>query len=454
MARKTRVAVLGAGPSGLAALRAFRSAADSISQDHVEVVCFEKQSDWGGIWNYTDRTGVDEYGEPVHTSMYRHLFSNGPKECLEFADYTFEEHFGGQAIASFPPRAVLWDYIQGRVRKANVRHQCRFNTPVRMVNFDEQDQNFTVTVQDMVQDRMYSEIFDYVIVATGHFSVPNLPCFEGLDSFPGRVLHSHDFREAKHYKEQDLLVVGASYSAEDIALQCWKYGAKSVTISYRTEPMGFDWPDNIDERPLLTHVQADGVVHFQDGSAKRFDVIIFCTGYKHHFPFLPDDLRLKTSNRLWPMGLYKGVVWERNPKLFYLGMQDQYYTFNMFDVQAWFARDVILGRISLPSFAIMQDDSQKWREREEALESEHEMIWYQGDYVKDLLGLTNYPKFEVDGVNRAFELWEEQKYENILTYRDQSHTSLITGTKAPKHRVAWVDVEDDSLEAYVANSRC
>ena len=44
--------------------------------------------------NYSWRTGLDEHGSPVHNSMYRYLWSNGPKECLEFADYTFEEHFG------------------------------------------------------------------------------------------------------------------------------------------------------------------------------------------------------------------------------------------------------------------------------------------------------------------------------------------------------------------------
>ena len=44
--------------------------------------------------NYSWRTGLDKHGSPVHNSMYRYLWSNGPKECLEFADYTFEEHFG------------------------------------------------------------------------------------------------------------------------------------------------------------------------------------------------------------------------------------------------------------------------------------------------------------------------------------------------------------------------
>ena len=38
----------------------------------------------------------------VPNSMYRYLWSNGPKECLEFADYSFDEHFG-KPIPSFPP---------------------------------------------------------------------------------------------------------------------------------------------------------------------------------------------------------------------------------------------------------------------------------------------------------------------------------------------------------------
>ena len=62
---------------------------------------------------YYSVSGLDEYGESVHGSMYRHLWSNGPKEALEFPDYTFEDHFG-KAIPSFPPREVLFDYLQGK----------------------------------------------------------------------------------------------------------------------------------------------------------------------------------------------------------------------------------------------------------------------------------------------------------------------------------------------------
>ncbi len=444
----TRVAIIGAGPSGLAALRAFQSAAKRKAKIP-EIVCFEKQKDWGGLWNYTWRTGLDEHGEPVHGSMYRYLWSNGPKECLEFADYTFEEHFG-KPIASYPPRAVLWDYIKGRVEKAKVRKWVRFKSPVRMVEWDKKKKTFHVTVHDRVKDRMYTEDFDFVICASGHFSTPQVPFFEGINTFNGRVLHAHDFRDALEFKGKDVLVVGRSYSAEDIGSQCWKYGAGSVTATYRSKPMGFKWPTNFEERPLLQKLVGK-TAYFKDGSTKEIDAIILCTGYQHHFPFMVEDLRLKTTNRLWPLGLYKGVIWENNPRLSYLGMQDQFYTFNMFDAQAWYVRDVILGRVKLPKLDAMKKNSKAWRGREEKLETAEQMIWFQGDYVKELISATDYPSFDVEGVNKTFLEWEHDKMDDIMGYRNKSYRSLMTRTMSTKHHTPWKDELDDTMEAYLKN---
>ena len=442
----TRVAVIGAGPSGLAVLRAFQSAAKKKAKIP-EVVCFEKQSDWGGLWNYTWRTGLDEHGEPVHGSMYRYLWSNGPKECLEFADYTFEEHFG-KAIPSYPPRAVLWDYIKGRVEKAKVRKWVRFSTPVRMVEWEPKKKKFNVTVHDRVKDKMYTEQFDNVVVASGHFSTPQVPEFPGIKTFGGRVMHAHDFRDALEFKGKHVLIVGRSYSAEDIGSQCWKYGAASVTATYRSKPMGFTWPKNFEERPLLQKLDGK-VATFKDGSTKEVDAIILCTGYQHHFPFLPEDLRLKTANRLWPLDLYRGVFWEGNPKLSYIGMQDQFYTFNMFDAQAWYVRDQIMGRIKLPKADVMKKDSKAWRKREEKLEDAEQMIWFQGDYVKQLIDATDYPTFDIEAVNKTFMTWEHDKAADIMGYRNKSYRSLMTGNMQPAHHTPWLEAMDDSLEAFM-----
>lgn len=442
----TRVAIIGAGPSGTAALRAFQSAAKKKGKIP-EIVCFEKQSDWGGLWNYTWRTGLDEHGEPVHGSMYRYLWSNGPKECLEFADYTFEEHFG-KAIPSYPPRAVLFDYIKGRMEKAKVRKWVRFSTPVRMVEWDKKKKLFNVTVHDRVKDRMYTEQFDNVIVSSGHFSTPQVPEFEGIKTFNGRVMHAHDFRDALEFKDKDILIVGRSYSAEDIGSQCWKYGARSVTATYRSKPMGFTWPKGFEERPLLQKLVGK-TAHFKDGSTKDVDAIILCTGYQHHFPFLSEDLRLKTANRLWPLGLYKGVIWEQNPKLSFIGMQDQFYTFNMFDAQAWYVRDVIMGRIKVPKAEVMAKNSKTWRKREEKLENPEQMIWFQGDYVKELITATDYPTFDIEATNQTFLQWEHDKAADIMGYRNKAYRSLMTGTQSPVHHTPWLEALDDSLETYL-----
>ena len=117
--------------------------------------------------------------------------------------------------------------------------------------------------------------------------------------------------------------------------------------------------------------------HFKGNQNKVIDAIILCTGYKHHFAFLLDDLRLKTANRLAVADLYRGGVLVHNPKLFYLGMQDQWFTFNIFDFQAWWAREKI-------------NDARKYA------------IKFQGDYLQELISKTNYHSFDVDGACEAF----------------------------------------------------
>lgn len=445
----TRVAIIGAGPCGLSQLHAFASdpSARPGAAGGPELVCYEKQSDWGGLWNYTWRTGLDENGEPCHGGMYRYLWSNGPKECLEFADYSFEEHFG-RSVGSFPPRAVLFDYIAGRAERSGIRDLIRFNHAVRRVSRSADGARFTVTAHDYGAESAVSEDFDCVVVASGHFSTPNMPHYPGYETFGGALLHAHDFRDAVQFTDRDVLVIGSSYSAEDIASQCWKYGARSVVCSSRSGPMGFDWPEGIVEKPILTRVEGR-TVHFADGTSAEVDAIISCTGYLHHFPFMDDELRLTTANRLATSMLYRGVVFQPENRVMYLGMQDQWYTFNMFDAQAWYARDVILGRIALPG----ADEQARWiaeqQAAEDAIEDDYQAIDFQGAYTQDLVDQTDYPDFNTPMVNRMFYDWKKHKKQSIMGYRDHGHTSPVTGAEAPVHHPPWAHAMDDSLEAYL-----
>ncbi|XP_057308459.1 uncharacterized protein LOC130646302 [Hydractinia symbiolongicarpus] len=274
MSQQRSIAIIGCGPCGMSMLSAFRQA--EINGETIpHIFCFEKQNAISGLWNYNWKHGLDEFGEYVHNSMYRTLWSNAPKECLGMADYSFEEHFKKE-IPSYPPRAVLQDYILGKAKKHNISKFVKLNTVVRSVK--EKEDKFMLTYEDLVNRNVAEEKFDHVIVATGHFSIPHIPSYPGVEQFPGRVLHSHDFRNAEEFKDQTIVLLGSSFSAEDIALQCYKYGAKECIISYRAKPMGFQWPEGIKEVPQLQQIKGN-TFYFADGSHASAECLIMCTGY-------------------------------------------------------------------------------------------------------------------------------------------------------------------------------
>ena len=440
----TKVAIIGSGPCGLSMLNAFQTAKNN-GEEIPEITCFEKQSDWGGLWNYSWRTGSDQYGDPVPNSMYRYLWSNGPKECLEFADYSFDEHFN-QPIPSFPPREVLYEYILGRAKKNDLKKYIKFDTAVTNVAYNENQ--FQITSLNKKENLSSKDNFDYLVISSGHFSVPYIPEYDGMGSFPGRILHGHDFRDAEEFRGKDVVVLGSSYSAEDIALQCYKYGAKSVTIGYRNNPMGFKWPEGMKEVHYLDKLDGNKAT-FKDGHSQNIDALILCSGYLHHFPYLEDNLKLKTHNRLYPPKLYKGVIWQDNHSLAYLGMQDQFHTFNMFDCQAWYVRDVIMKKIQMPNDQEIEKDINEWVKKEEKLEDPIQMIDFQTEYTKDLYALSDYPKIDFELIRSHFKEWEHHKEEDIMTYRNKSFSSPVTGTIAPLHHTPWAEAMDDSKEAFL-----
>ncbi|PFX11504.1 Dimethylaniline monooxygenase [N-oxide-forming] 1, partial [Stylophora pistillata] len=139
MSKEKRVCVIGAGPSGMSVLYHFNKLKEQ-GKEIPDIVCFDKQSDWGGLWKYSWETGINQFGEPVHGSMYRGLWSNGPKEALEYPDYTFEDHFK-KAIPSFQPREVLYDYLKvetTNVKMSKEKRVCVIGAgPSRKVSHDD-----------------------------------------------------------------------------------------------------------------------------------------------------------------------------------------------------------------------------------------------------------------------------------------------------------------------------
>merc|ERR1719291_226972 len=170
-------------------------------------------------------------------------------------------------------------------------------------------------------------------------------------------------------------------------------------------------------------------------------------------------MRLKTKNVLYPNQLYKGVKFVGNPNLFYLGMQNQWYTFTMFDVQGLYTKDVILDKVQLPNTESMKEDAQSWCDKLGACEDDKQLIEFQTDYIVDLYESLSDPlEYIDDGANRLnctneFVQWKNDKKENILTYRDQCFTSKVSGIKAVSNTTSWIDAFDDSLATYLTDCK-
>lgn len=354
--KMTKICVIGAGPSGMSVLVHHAKLKALGTENLPEVVCYEKQSDWGGLWNYTWRTGNDEYGEPIHGSMYRHLWCNVPKEAGEYCDYTFDEHYQGKNLPSYVPRSVIMDYLQGRWNKYNLKTSVKFNTIVRNVKFNnpndgQKSNNFTVKIENLIDKSCTEEVFDYVFIASGHFSAPFVPEISGIQSFPGRVLHAHDLRTFEEFRSKRILIIGSSRSAEDVSLQFYKFGTSAQIMSYRTKEPLFDLPPNTILKPLVTSLNGS-TAQFKDGTKADVDVIIFCTGYIGHYPFMDDSIRFRpVKNIFFHKELYKGVVYTQggDDKILYLGAFNNGYAFSMFDVQAFWALKYVLGIVEIPS---------------------------------------------------------------------------------------------------------
>ena len=121
------------------------------------------------------------------------LWINGPKEKSEYPDYTFYDHFGC-SLPSYVTRPLILDYLNGRAEHYNLRRFIRFNTAVRYVDFNEKENEFDVEVEDLETGSVENLTFDRVVVASGRFTAPKMMHLDGVDQFPGRVLHAHDFR--------------------------------------------------------------------------------------------------------------------------------------------------------------------------------------------------------------------------------------------------------------------
>lgn len=188
MASGHRVLVIGAGTAGLCA-------AKNALENGMEVVIYEQTTLIGGLWNYTDETGVDEHGLPFGY-MYRELKTNVPKEIMCFTDFAvnvkdkwfLDSEEVVQFLHSYAKHFNVDEFIQ-------FRHQV-----IRVLPVKDGLRQWEVLVKDLQNDKITAEFFDFVMVCNGHHFHPMWPTIPGQQLFNGVQKHSFDFRSKEEFR--------------------------------------------------------------------------------------------------------------------------------------------------------------------------------------------------------------------------------------------------------------
>lgn len=386
MERQTAdICIIGAGSSGVAAAKALRDKGLSFA-------CFEKGSGLGGMWRYENDNGL--------SCAYRSLHIDTSRNNLGYPDFPIPAD-----QPDFLSHRQLLTYLETYADHFGVRSGIRFNTEVTDIEKTD-DGRWRVTTNDGAM-RDYRA----VVIANGHLWNPRWPSFPGtfdgaaIHSSEYRTAAPFDDKNAlvvgignsavdiavdicKRAKSVTLSTRTGAYVMPKymmgIPVDRWsaffarklkfptlltrmimarlvylavgdqrRFGIpkpkhpvwrEHATISQELLPyLGHGW---INIKPNVTKLDGDHI-EFADGSRSPFDAVIYATGYKTTFPFLPTSLFSVTEGEM--VDLYRRMTPPTLPGLFFAGLvQPIGATIPLVEVQARWIAAALAGQMTLP----------------------------------------------------------------------------------------------------------
>jgi cation diffusion facilitator CzcD-associated flavoprotein CzcO len=177
---QTNTLIVGASIAGL-------SSAAALQKHNIKYVVIEKESQIAAPWrNHYERL---------------HLHTNKRLSNLPYKKFS-------NRLPRYPDRQQVVDYLDDYQKKFGINPV--FNAEATSIK-KENDYWITETTKGKFKSK-------YIIIATGAYNNPKNIYFKGMKSFPGKILHSSEYKTGKDFKRQRVLVVGFGNSACEIAI--------------------------------------------------------------------------------------------------------------------------------------------------------------------------------------------------------------------------------------------
>jgi cyclohexanone monooxygenase len=181
MNRRPTVAVIGAGPGGIATGIQLRAGG-------YDFTIFERGEGFGGTWRNNTYPGA---ACDVPSHLYSFSFAPNPRWSKTFAH-----------------QPEILAYLERVALDHGLADHLRARTRVKALRWSDSDRHWTVTTSDGATGQ-----FDVVVSAVGMLDKPYTPDIPGAERFTGRIFHSSDWDHSKSTAGERVASIGTGASA-------------------------------------------------------------------------------------------------------------------------------------------------------------------------------------------------------------------------------------------------
>ena len=242
MPEKKNAFIIGAGPSGLCAVK-------EMAEAGLNPLCVDSKDAIGGLFN----------------SSYNELYTTTTNNFMAFSDFPPKEDL------KYWSKEEYLQYMNDYADHFDLRKYIKLNSTVEKCVLDERTGRWKLKTSEAMDAQEEPQFLpftrnaedgftydaDYLIIATGTNQIPNVPKFKNL-SADIKVIHSSVFKDASSLcKGKKVLVIGNGESAADIAAQSTDVAEKVTLWSRRDFSIGmrflnkFLTEHDYDERKVL-----------------------------------------------------------------------------------------------------------------------------------------------------------------------------------------------------------